>query len=732
MLILITIICWSIAFYLINSDQKDTIRAFQTTQRGGLVLMQGIVNIVRTMAPEGFVDYAVDMLKSRQLRDYISDEIRRKDTKGIVGYGNFLFFDDKSRLIFQNGDLPDKYYGKSAAEIYSEQMEKRGGSGFETVVGGIEKHTAGMAQYRFERGGPVKVVAWMPAKVSNQRTFTMLLYADRDKVFRRLGFYGRMWLTIGGTLLFNVIMIFVSMAYLRVVESQTRLEERARHLETINRLEERCKLLVESAGDGIVTFDEEGRIISVNQGALSIGGYSEEEIVGRKFVEFFKGPEKENATQHFARLLSEGRPVGYESLVVSRSGGEIPVSVGAASFTHEGRPLFQATIRDITLLKAREQERISNIKLRGEVEQLRELNALKTNFLSIVSHELRTPLAVIVGNVGLMLKDGGAGLTEELAKRLRTVQRRGRELKDLIDDLLNLASIEAGKLELNIETVSISDLFQDAAAAISDSAKAEKIAFESIIEPEDIKIVCDRLKLNRILGNLVKNAVNFTPAGGTIRMEAAARGGEVVFCVTDTGPGIPEAELVRVFERFYQVDSSLTRPGGGAGVGLSIAREMAELHGGWIRLRNVKPNGLCAEFAIPERPAAIGDSSRPTVVIVDRDPEFCSLLSHFLRENRFRAVFAQDSAAGIQLIESEKARIALIDSGASPMDGFAVCRAIRENPKTRGAYVIMLSALSEPSQVERAIEAGAGDCVTRPFEFNELLAKIRAIADAGK
>jgi PAS domain S-box-containing protein len=726
LLLLITAFCWSVALLLIGKDEQDTIREFHTTQRGALVLIGSTVNMARKMAPEGIMDYLVQILKDENFRNIVRREIKKTDTKDIAGYGNILIFDENGRLIFHKGDMPERYIGQTAAAIYSERIKKYGGKGFEKAVGGIEKNSPGIGQYVFSRGESPKLVAWGPITMAEGRVLMMLFYTDRNEVFDHLGFYYRAWLTFIGTFLFNVIFVIISMAYLQVVENKTRMEERALQRETIGRLEDRCRLLVETAGDGIVTFGDDGIMIDVNQGALNISGYSREELVGKHFRDFFDGPEKEVVQQQLVRLMSDGGTVNYETIGRTRSGYEIPVSISAAIFMHEGRRLFQATVRDITLLKAREQERINNATLRGEIEQLREMNLLKTNFLSMVSHELRTPLAVIIGNIGLLLKDGDPELPEDVATRLRTVQRRGRELKELIDDLLNLASIEAGKLEMQIRRIPVAELFSDAESVYKDYTKSRNIVFESRVESEDLAVDCDKIKLNHILNNLIKNAVKFLPGEGRISLTAAARDGEIVFSVTDNGPGIPENEIGHVFERFYQVDSSPTRPKGGAGVGLSIAREMAELHGGWIKLRNVKPHGLCAEFGIPAMAAeTAGKTRRPTVIVIDDDPEFCSLLSQYLDENHFHVVAAHDSVKGLELIASVKAEIILLDSRISPQDGFTVCRGIKEDPRTRGAHVIMLSTLTEASQAGKALEAGARDCILRPFEFGELLSKLK-------
>jgi CheY-like chemotaxis protein len=245
--------------------------------------------------------------------------------------------------------------------------------------------------------------------------------------------------------------------------------------------------------------------------------------------------------------------------------------------------------------------------------------------------------------------------------------------------------------------------------------------------PEDLVVTCDRQKLIQIMNYLIKNSIKFMGDSDSITICAEAADGETVFSVTDTGPGIPEEELSRIFERFHQVDSSATRR---AGIGLSIARKMAELHGGRIRLLNIKPNGLRAEFSIPgESGLTAEEPKQPTILIIDDDQEFCVLLAHFLCKKHFRVIMANDSAAGLRLTESDRVEVILIDTRISPEDGFTLCRAICGNPKTRDIPVIMLSTVYESELIKQAIAAGARDCILRPFEFEELLAKLKACTE---
>lgn len=687
-------------------------------------MVDGVMAVVRKMTPEDLLDYAAEMLKSPRFRETVQIEIKKHlSAKNIAGYGDIFIFDEDSRLIFHNGDLPGEYIGMTAAKMFGERV-KLGGRGFQQTLGGIEVGSEGCSRYDFGGGEGVQLVCWKPVRMTGSRLYTGLLYAPEKDVLSSMGFYYRAWLTVIGTLLVNFVVLLLGIGYSNLVERFARTDERSFHKETIKNLEERYRLLIESSSDGIAMLDEDGIVVDANAAALAMGGFVRGDVVGKHFTHFFKEADRELPMVYFRKLSELNGAINYETLVQTKGGVVVPISISASVFEHDGRRLIQAGIRDITAMKAREEERVSKAILQSEVERLREMNTLKGNFLSMVSHELRTPLAVILGNISLALRHD-SGISDDARKRLGIVERRSRELKDLIDDLLSLAAIEAGKTELHLETVTALEIINDAADACKDYSRDGKLTVVTKIEPENFDVHCDRNKLSQIINNLIKNSVKFMK-DGTITIVARATADETVFSVTDTGPGIPESELGRVFERFHQVDNSMTRQWGGAGIGLTIAREMTELHGGWIRLRNVKPSGLCAEFSIPNE-AARPDAGpkRPTVLIVDDDQEFCSLISHFLRENHFNVKTANDSESGLLLAETEKIDVALIDSRITPGDGFKLCRAISDNPKTRRIPVVILSTVFESEQSEKAIAAGAIDCIVRPFDFNELLGKMK-------
>ena len=242
---------------------------------------------------------------------------------------------------------------------------------------------------------------------------------------------------------------------------------------------------------------------------------------------------------------------------------------------------------------------IENARLVTEIqrayEELSELDQLKSEFVAIASHELQTPLTVILGYASFLKRETTGAASEQVDAVLQSALR----LRSLIDDMINLRHIETGEAELELEQLSLNELVTTITAEFASLAEARKQSFNIKLAPQPPMVEADRQKLRLVLANLLSNAVKFTPEGGRIQVEAETKGREVWVSVRDTGIGIPSRERERIFDRFYQVEPSLTRRFEGIGLGLSIAKAMVELHGGRIWMESVEGMGSSFTFALP-------------------------------------------------------------------------------------------------------------------------------------
>jgi two-component system sensor histidine kinase BarA len=246
-----------------------------------------------------------------------------------------------------------------------------------------------------------------------------------------------------------------------------------------------------------------------------------------------------------------------------------------------------------------------NRQLEDSFARLKELDRLKSNFLATMSHELRTPLTSVIGYSEMMLEGLGGPLTAEQREYLGIIMEKGENLLQLITSILDISKIEAGRVRLVLSEVDVGTVMRDAVATVLPLARKKglKVACEP---PKVARIQADRDKVRQCLVNLCSNAVKFTPAGGQITVSAeAAAGARVAIHVTDSGIGIAEEHLERVFDVFYQVDGSSTREYGGAGLGLAIVRSFVEAHGGEVRVRSRPGEGSVFSVVLPVTPPAV-------------------------------------------------------------------------------------------------------------------------------
>jgi signal transduction histidine kinase len=256
-------------------------------------------------------------------------------------------------------------------------------------------------------------------------------------------------------------------------------------------------------------------------------------------------------------------------------------------------------VQILSTLAAQAAVAIENARLVTELQEanarLAELDQLKSSFIAIASHELRTPLALILGYATFLREDADGAASEELDMVLQGAM----QLKGLIEDMVNLSHLEAGSAELDLSEFSLQSVIQEAIEAQQQFAATKSLEIRPSLPAESLRVRADREKISIVLNNLLNNAIKFTSTGGRIQVTVRPQTGMVAVSVVDTGVGIPADELNRIFDRFYQVESHLTRYEGGMGLGLSIAQGIVELHGGHIWAESVKGHGSRFTFTLP-------------------------------------------------------------------------------------------------------------------------------------
>ncbi|MCU0305687.1 MAG: ATP-binding protein [Thermoanaerobaculales bacterium] len=418
--------------------------------------------------------------------------------------------------------------------------------------------------------------------------------------------------------------------------------------------------------------------------------------------------------------------------------------------------------------------------LQGALERLKELDRLKSRFFANISHELRTPLTLILAPLS-ELASSVPGV--EARQQLRVIRRNAERLLGLINDLLDLSRLDAGGLRLNLAEMDIRSVAASVHENSVPTALADGIDLVLDCDPPTRKIWGDAHRLEIVLTNLVSNALKFTPRGGRIDLRVADGANGVTIEVEDTGIGIPEEDLPRVFERFFQVNPSDRRREGGVGIGLALAKELVELHGGSISVASPGEDGTTFRVFLPfgrdhirpeaverrqqfeepavgrraEDPAPVGDAAgdapapsspataeapasdaddglevvpfdagrRARVLLVEDNVEVREFISGLLAP-RFDVTEAVDGAAAWEVIQADPPDLVVSDVMMPNMSGTELCRAIKTHPELRSLPVILLTARVGSEATLEAYAHGADDFVAKPFHPRVLLARIRA------
>ncbi len=422
-----------------------------------------------------------------------------------------------------------------------------------------------------------------------------------------------------------------------------------------------CQSFAELYRVGLKVFDAHGnRLVEVKVGNADFCGYIWQKPEGRAqciaTVQRVKGEEvpeeaKPTAFDCFSGCRYVVQPVLYEGDAIGRIvfGPFVPDDLvqlprtltsiapefdaaAAASYIQKIRRVPQATAEKIlhhfaeildvlvfsghkNLLTARlhieavqesyRELQDKNRQLEDSFGKLKELDRLKSNFLATMSHELRTPLTSVIGYSEMMLEGLGGPLTAEQREYLGIIMEKGENLLQLITSILDITKIEAGRVRLVMSEVELGQLVRDAVSTVLPHARKKGLTLHCEQAASLPKVVCDREKVRQCLINLVSNAVKFTPSGGSVTVGATDLPGERVgLFVSDTGIGIPQEHLAKVWDVFYQVDGSSTREYGGAGLGLAIVKSFVEAHGGQVEVRSVPDSGSTFTMMLPQRGGA--------------------------------------------------------------------------------------------------------------------------------
>jgi PAS domain S-box-containing protein len=530
----------------------------------------------------------------------------------------------------------------------------------------------------------------------------------------------------------------------RDISARRKVEEEGKRLAVRN------ALLLDSAAEGIVGLDRDGTISFLNPAGERILGWSAAELLGKSQHAFLHHT-RPDGTPHpeescgICMTASTGRGhVSQDDVFWRRDGSSFPVEYQSTPVREsEGVVGTVVTFRDV------EARRRANRELVRAKEEAEAANAAKSEFLARMSHELRTPLNSVIGFSNVLRKNKAGNLKSIDLSYLERIGTNGVQLLALINDILDLSKIEAGKVSLELSIVEVGDLVEDTLVQLGDRRLKNGVSVQSVVPPSMRTIETDAAKLRQVLINLIGNAVKFTHAGSvtvTVDANPVTKSPERIR-VTDTGIGIAPERIAAVFAAFEQADTSTTREYGGTGLGLSISRALCELLG--FRLEVESTVGVGTTFSIemspvtelatmakdPARPlsplghaalAPIGNPNTPLVLVIEDDADARELLRRHVEELGYRVAMAATGADGLRMALDLRPHLITLDLMMPGMDGWELLKRLASSSQIAHIPVIIVSSIAGEMQdsfvgavewIDKPIaHALLGDAITRNID----------------
>jgi PAS domain S-box-containing protein len=505
--------------------------------------------------------------------------------------------------------------------------------------------------------------------------------------------------------------------------------------------------LIESNIDAIMTTDPRGIITDVNGQMEVLTGCTRDELIGAPFKNFFTDPERAEAA--IKRVLSEKKVTDYELTARARDGKTTEVSYNATTFYDRERTLqgVFAAARDVTERKRLDQVlREQNIQLESAKSVAEKANLAKSDFLSSMSHELRTPLNAILGFAQLMQSDSPSPTAGQKAS-IDQILQAGWYLLELINQILDLAVIESGRLTLSLEPVSLADVMLKCQDMVAPQALKRGVTMTFPKFDAPLIVNADSTRLKQVLINLLSNAAKYNRMGGTVTVDCTVRDTERIrITVTDTGAGMAPDKLAQLFQPFNRLGQEAGAEEG-TGIGLVVSKRLVELMNGeigvesmvgvgsvfWIELLStaaVESDGGPAEPSERSRPALSNGTRLRTLLYVEDNPANLKLVAQLIaRRPELRLLSAGDANLGIQIARTSLPDVILMDINLPGISGVEALKVLREDPATAHIPVVALSANAMPRDIEMGLDVGFFRYLTKPIKVKHFMDTLNAALD---
>jgi PAS domain S-box-containing protein len=616
----------------------------------------------------------------------------------------------------------------------------------------------------------------------NPREIISVPIIDSNEVVAIISLASVKGFSISAVRLFEEIMVTLTARFNGVVSFQ-KTKDFAERIDYQNRELEKSKdelakasqynrSLIEANIDPLVTIGPDGKITDVNKSTENVTGRTREQLIGSDFSDYFTDPE--NAKAGYKKVFNDGFVRDYELAIRHANGDITPVFYNASVYKDEKGQVIGifAAARDISERKQTEQELNSqykkleaqteelqsqseelqtqseelrstseelqeqNVRLAAKSIEVEEANRLKSEFLSNMSHELRTPLNSIMALSNVLIQRSKNKLSNEENSYLEIIERNGRNLLKLINDILDLSKIEAGKVEISLKQTNIATLLENVHENLRPLATKKGLDFTIQVQDNIPLVETDEARLQQVLTNIIGNALKFTEKG-QVSINTETVNDCINISISDTGIGIPKSDLPHIFDKFRQVDGTSSRTYEGTGLGLSIVFEQVNIIGGKINVESEIGKGSVFTISIPikwkgeftnrfneEFHPSILVSDKKTILVVDDDPHAVNEISSFLEDIGYNAIGTTMATDAVRLAEKYRPFAITLDVIMPELDGWEILQRLKKNPNTKDIAVIIVSVSSDK---ETGIALGAVGHITKPVEKASLLDEIRRL-----
>ena len=496
--------------------------------------------------------------------------------------------------------------------------------------------------------------------------------------------------------------------------------------------------LFEVSPDAILEVDQEGTIRLVNEETERLFGWPRMELIGRRVEELLPAWYREKHLTHRGHYHDHPlkRPMGsgLDLWALKADGTEIPVDIKLSPIQTDDGLRIMCVVRDITdRRRAEAQINSLNENLERRNREVERANQLKSEFLASMSHELRTPLNAIIGFSDLLQEQSAGEVNEKQQRYLNHISSGARRLLTLINDILDLSKVEAGRLDLRLEKLLLPDDIEEVFISVRALTAAKGLHLDIHVS-SDLELHADKSRFKQILENLLSNAVKFTPAGGSITVDANADGALLRLDVRDTGIGIGPDEIETIFETFRQAAATTKGIREGTGLGLAITKRLVELHRGRIWVESEVGQGSRFSVEMPLSPAhetrephiSVGGTQprreKPLVLIVEDEDPARELLTSYLEPEGYDVAWVSSGTDALIRAHQLQPDAITLDIRLGDSSGWDILHQLKQDPETTHIPVVVISILDE---AETGFALGASDYLVKPIDKKSLLVVLR-------